>query len=117
MAASTRSSQSRRCGYAYYGKATPGLAERHRPDAFGYGAYRCIGSDGHRFDGQAVCANRPVRSDRLERAVWAQIEVVLNDSERVAHEYREASRRGGRRTAQMPTSERSSAASGPWEAG
>ncbi len=78
----------RRCGYAYYGKATPGLAERHRPDAFGYGAYRCIGSDGHRFDGQAVCANRPVRSDRLERAVWAQIEVVLNDPERVAHEYR-----------------------------
>jgi site-specific DNA recombinase len=29
-----------------------------------------------------------VRSDRLERAVWAQIEVVLNDPERVAHEYR-----------------------------
>jgi len=64
----------RRCGYAYYGKATPGLAERHRPGPFGYGAYRCIGSDGHRFDGQAVCSNRPVRSDHLERAVWAEIE-------------------------------------------
>ncbi len=78
----------RRCGYAYYGKATPGLAECHRPGAFGYGAYRCIGSDGHRFDGQAVCANRPVRSDRLERVVWAQIEAVLNDPQRIAHEYR-----------------------------
>jgi site-specific DNA recombinase len=78
----------RRCGYAYYGKATPGLAERHRPGAFGYGAYRCIGSDGHRFDGKAVCANRPVRSDRLERAVWAEIETILNDPERIAHEYR-----------------------------
>jgi site-specific DNA recombinase len=78
----------RRCGYAYYGKATPGLAERYRPGLFGYGAYRCIGSDGHRFDGQAVCANRPVRSDRLERAVWAQVEAVLNDPERVADEYR-----------------------------
>lgn len=77
----------RRCGYAYYGKATPGLAERHRPGAFGYGAYRCIGSDGHRFDGAAVCTNRPVRSDRLERAVWAEIEAVLNDPERIAHEY------------------------------
>src|SRR3954469_15498876 len=77
----------RRCGYAYYGKATPGLAERHRPGAFGYGAYRCIGSDGHRFDGKAVCANRPVRSDRLERAVWAEIEAVLNDPQRIAHEY------------------------------
>jgi site-specific DNA recombinase len=78
----------RRCGYAYYGKATPGLAERHRPGAFGYGAYRCIGSDGHRFDGQAVCANRPVRSDRLERTVWAEIETILNDPERIAYEYR-----------------------------
>jgi site-specific DNA recombinase len=78
----------RRCGYAYYGKATPGLAECHRPGAFGYGAYRCIGSDGHRFDGQAVCANRPVRSDRLERVVWAHIEAVLNDPQRIAHEYR-----------------------------
>jgi site-specific DNA recombinase len=77
----------RRCGYAYYGKATPGLTERHRPGLFGYGAYRCIGSDGYRFDGQAVCANPPVRSDRLERAVWAEIEAVLNDPQRIAHEY------------------------------
>ena len=58
------------------------------PALFGYGAYRCIGSDGHRFDGQAVCPNRPVRSDRLERVVWAQIEAVLNDPQRIAHEYR-----------------------------
>ena len=77
----------RRCGYAYYGKATPGLAERYRPGTFGYGAYRCIGSDGYRFDGEAVCANRPVRSDRLEHAVWAEIEAVLNDPERIAYEY------------------------------
>ena len=78
----------RRCGYAYYGKSTPGLSARHRPGAFGYGAYRCIGSDGHRFDGAAVCDNRPVRSDRLERAVWAEIEAILNAPERVACEYR-----------------------------
>lgn len=59
----------RRCGYAYYGKATPELSERYRPSPFGYGAYRCIGADGHRFDGGAVCANRPVCSDRLETVV------------------------------------------------
>ena len=79
----------RRCGYAYCGKSTPGLAERHRPGPFGYGAYRCIGSDGHRFDGEKVCTNRPVRSDRVERAVWAEVEAVLNDPARVAHEYRQ----------------------------
>ena len=78
----------RRCGYAYYGKATPGLSERHRPGAFGYGAYRCIGSDGHRFDGAAVCANRPVRRDRLERAVWTEVAAVLKEPGRVADEYR-----------------------------
>ena len=79
----------RRCGYAYYGKSTPGLAERHRPSPFGYGAYRCIGSDGHRFDGKPVCTNRPVRSDRLERTVWAEVEAILNDPARVAHEYQQ----------------------------
>ncbi|HYD31648.1 MAG TPA: recombinase family protein [Azospirillaceae bacterium] len=77
----------RRCGYAYYGKATPGLSERYRPSPFGYGAYRCIGTDGHRFDGGAVCANRPVRSDRLETAVWAEVAAVLRDPARVADEY------------------------------
>jgi site-specific DNA recombinase len=79
----------RRCGYAYYGKSTPGLAERHRPSPFGYGAYRCIGSDGHRFDGKPVCTNRPVRSDRLERTVWTEVEAILNDPARVAHEYQQ----------------------------
>lgn len=79
----------RRCGYAYYGKSTPGLAERHRPSPFGYGAYRCIGSDGHRFDGKPVCTNRPVRSDRLERTVWSEVEAILNDPARVAHEYQQ----------------------------
>src|ERR1700709_2237553 len=79
----------RRCGYAYYGKSTPGLAERHRPSPFGYGAYRCIGSDGHRFQGKPVCTNRPVRSDRLERTVWTEVEAILNDPARVAHEYQQ----------------------------
>jgi site-specific DNA recombinase len=35
-----------------------------------------------------VCTNRPVRSDRLERLVWANVEAVLNEPQRVAHEYR-----------------------------
>ncbi len=60
-----------------------------RSTTFGYGAYRCIGSDGHRFDGKPVCTNRPVRSDRLKRAVWTEVEAILNDPARVAHEYQQ----------------------------
>ncbi|TXN43408.1 transposase [Methylobacterium sp. WL7] len=36
-----------------------------------------------------LCTNRPVRSDRLERTVWTEIEVILNDPARVAHEYQQ----------------------------
>lgn len=79
----------RRCGYAYCGTSTSGLAERHRPSPFGYGAYRCVGSDSHRFDGKPVCTNRPVRSDRLEHTVWAEVEAILNDPARAAHEYQQ----------------------------
>lgn len=69
----------RRCGYTCRGWSTPGLAERHRPAPFGYGAYRCIGNDGLRFDGKAVCTNGLVRSDRLYRTVWPKVEAILND--------------------------------------
>ncbi len=76
----------RRCGYAYYGKMTPGLkwdrARSRDPH------YRCIGSDGYRFGGSAVCDNRPVRGDRLEQAVWGRVRALLEAPERVADEYR-----------------------------
>jgi site-specific DNA recombinase len=76
----------RRCGYAYYGKETPGSKwDRARSR---YPHYRCIGSDGYRFGGSAVCDNRPVRGDRLEQAVWDRVRALLEAPERVADEYR-----------------------------
>jgi hypothetical protein len=50
--------------------------------------YRCIGADGYRFSGKAVCNNRPVRGDQLEQVVWAQVRALLEDPHRVADEYR-----------------------------
>jgi hypothetical protein len=37
--------------------------------------------------GQAVCKNRPVRSDQLEQVVWRQVRALLEDPRRVADEY------------------------------
>ena len=66
----------RQCGYAFYGKMARGLVGGGRPSDYGY--YRCTGTDAHRFGGQAVCGNRSVRSDKLEQAVWQQVEMVLD---------------------------------------
>lgn len=75
----------RQCGYAFYGKMARGTVGGRQPTDYGY--YRCPGTDAHRFAGLAVCHNRSVRSDRLERAVWDEIRAVLEDPQRLAHEY------------------------------
>jgi site-specific DNA recombinase len=76
----------RRCGYAYYGKTAPrSKVDRSRGE---YRHYRCIGADGHRFGGRAVCDNRPIRADRLEEAVWERVRAVLQAPDRVAAEHR-----------------------------
>jgi site-specific DNA recombinase len=74
-----------RCGYALYGKPVSPASSRGKRR---YTYYRCIGTDGYRFGGQKVCANKQVRTDVLEEAVWKDVCVLLNDPEKVAAEYR-----------------------------
>jgi site-specific DNA recombinase len=86
----------RACGYAYYGKAvSPRAAKGRRRD---YAYYRCCGTDAYRFGGQRVCSNAQVRTDRLDEAVWREVERLLHDPARIATEYErrldEARRRG-----------------------
>jgi site-specific DNA recombinase len=87
----------RQCGYAYYGKAISLRAAKGKPRAYAY--YRCCGSDAHRFGGQRVCSNAQVRTDRLDQAVWCEVEQLLRDPARIAAEYErrldEARRRSG----------------------
>ena len=75
----------RRCGYAYYGKAISLPAAKGKPRAYAY--YRCCGSDAHRFGGQRVCSNAQVRTDRLDAAVWHEVERLLREPARIATEY------------------------------
>jgi len=85
----------RLCGYAFYGKMARGTVGGQRPADYGY--YRCTGTDAHRYGGEAPCSNRSVRSDKLEQAVWQQVQAVLDDPHRVAseHERRIAAARDG----------------------
>jgi site-specific DNA recombinase len=85
----------RRCGYAFYGKMARGMVGGRCPADYGY--YRCTGTDAHKFGGRAPCDNRSVRSDKLEEAVWREVQAVLADPRRVAaeHERRAAAARDG----------------------
>ena len=61
-----------RCGYALYRTSTRSSARK-------ISYYRCIGSDGWRFDGVARCEQRPIRVDLLEQVVWTEIVRLLED--------------------------------------
>ena len=73
------------CGYAYYGKAISlSSAKGKRRD---YAYYRCCGSDAYRFGGERLCSNPQVRTDRLDEAVWREVERVLQDPRLIAAEH------------------------------
>jgi site-specific DNA recombinase len=100
-----------RCGYAYYGKAMP-TSSRARSKGE-YRQYRCIGTDGYRFGGTAVCDNRSVRSDHLEQAVWGRVRALLEAPERLAGEYQrrlKEAREGSAKSEELAQIERQIAA-------
>lgn len=78
------------CGRAYYGAnyAKPPGPKPTGGAGQAYGYYRCWGTDGHRFDGQRVCSNRSVRTDRLDAAVWEDVRGLLLEPKRIEAEYR-----------------------------
>lgn len=72
------------CGYAYYGKGGPRFAAN---PAAPYPYYRCLGMDTFRFGGTQICRNKPIRLDRLEAAVWADVRVVLEHPGELRQEF------------------------------
>ena len=62
----------RRCGYAYYRCST-----RTTKRKLYY--YRCLGSDGWRYEDGVRCASHPVRQDRLDALVWQELVRLLED--------------------------------------
>ena len=62
----------RRCGYAYYRTST-----RTKKRKLYY--YRCLGSDGWRYEEGVRCPSRPVRQDRLDAMVWRELVRLLEE--------------------------------------
>ncbi|MGH2618975.1 MAG: recombinase zinc beta ribbon domain-containing protein, partial [Anaerolineales bacterium] len=71
-----------RCGFALYASSTAAGKTR------AYAYYRCTGMDAYRFGGQRICANKPMRTEPLEDAVWQDVRSLLADPHRVEEEYR-----------------------------
>ena len=92
-----------KCGYAFYGKPLSRSACKGKRRDYAY--YRCVGSDGYRFGGQRLCANKQCRTDVLDQAVWQDVCALLADPQRVRHEYQQrlsgARRQGSRPTEQL----------------
>jgi site-specific DNA recombinase len=84
------------CEYAYYGKPVSRKAAKGKKVRYAY--YRCIGTDGYRFDGQRVCNNKQIRTDTLEEAVWNDVSSLLSDPDRVAEEYERRLKRNDKKT-------------------
>ena len=72
------------CGYAWYGH---GLTRFRRKQKALYPYYRCGGRDGFRFGGKPVCSNKPLRLDRLDAAVWADVCAVIQNPEQLRQEF------------------------------
>jgi site-specific DNA recombinase len=72
------------CGYAYYGKGATRFALNPKAP---YPYYRCAGSDASRFAGSRVCQNKPLRLDRLDAAVWADVCSVLQNPKDLQREF------------------------------
>jgi site-specific DNA recombinase len=74
-----------RCGYAYYGKTIRQLGAGRQMKDFIY--YRCSGSDGYRFGGEAICRNSQVQGKLLETAVWQELWELLRNPRKLEQEY------------------------------
>jgi site-specific DNA recombinase len=73
------------CGYAFYGHGNSRFARLNNNHVYPY--YRCLGRDGQRFGGKPICSNKPLRLDRLEAAVWADVREVLQNPEELQREF------------------------------
>ncbi len=67
------------CGYAFSRKST-----RTSKRKIYY--YRCLGSEGYRYENGRKCDNRPIRQDYLDELVWNHIIELLGNPQLVSQE-------------------------------
>jgi len=69
----------RQCSYALYRNAT-------RTSTRKIYYYRCTGSDAYRHGGKALCDEKPIRQDLLDKLVWNEILRLLEDPTLIQNE-------------------------------
>jgi site-specific DNA recombinase len=72
------------CGYSWYGK---GITRFTKNDQTPYPYYRCCGMDAFRHGGAKICPHRPLRLDRLDAAVWADVCQLLQNPKAMRDEF------------------------------
>src|SRR5579862_1619311 len=83
-----------RCGSAYCGRRL------RRDTTTAYVYYRCIGTDRYRHQGDRICTNAAVNG-RIEKAVWADLCLLLQDPERLRREFEDRLHRTGHENAEV----------------
>ena len=73
------------CNYAFYGKPVSSKAGKGKQRNYAY--YRCSGTDPYRYGGERICHNKQVRTDVLDEAVWKDVRTLLENPQRIEHEY------------------------------
>jgi site-specific DNA recombinase len=73
------------CRYAFYGKPVSNSSAKGKKRDYAYNS--CIGTDAYRFGGERVCDNLQVRTDKLDQYVWQEVCALLQEPERLSHEY------------------------------
>ncbi len=86
----------RRCGCALSGKTVPKSSKDRSKGK--YRQHRCIGTDGRRFKGAALCSSRSVRAGHLGQAVWHRVCALLEVPDKLADEHRRRLHDAGSRT-------------------
>ena len=75
----------RHCDYAFCGKLVSRKAGKGKRRNHAY--YRCTGTDAYRFGGERLCHNQSLRTDLLDEAVWQDVRALLENPQRIEHEY------------------------------
>jgi site-specific DNA recombinase len=71
------------CGYACHGAPT----SKKTADGGVFAYYRCRGSAAWRYGGEKLCRTKAIRTERLDTAVWEDVQALLSEPERVRAEY------------------------------
>ena len=74
------------CGYGWYGHGLARFARNNGSNHL-YPYYRCAGRDAFRYGGHPICTNKPLRVDRLDAAVWADVCAVIQNPDDLRSEF------------------------------